>query len=183
MIQQQNWRKPDFNYQISNYNCLMYRAILSAFLMLYVISCAEKPEEGKSEDLILFEELNDNSFHFYQLKDTVLEPTGGSPHGPFRLRFNNPAFQALDTSGKLPEGSKFPDGSIVLKELISNGKVSGYVALKKSNSHKSAEKGWLWYGFNKDGSIKYDKADKGNSCTGCHSASSRDFVLSFDIHH
>ncbi len=160
----------------------MNRLLLSLTFLLIILSCSEKPAESKSEDDLLFEELSQNNFQFYHQKDTVLEPTGGSPHGPFRLKFNNIAFQALDTAGKLPVGQKFPEGSIILKELMNNGIVVGYLALKKSQNHVSASQNWLWYGFNKDGSIKYDKADKGNSCTGCHGASNRDYVLSFDIH-
>lgn len=158
---------------------------ISIFLLSFIFNnCSiDKTDTPLSETDILFNEIKNSSFSNYQGVDSILTPNGPSPHGPFKLRFNITAQSALDSTGKLPEGAAFPEGSIVLKEVYNAGTISYYVAIKKSSKHENAAGNWLWYGFYNDGSIKYNPADKGINCINCHSiADNRDHTLSFVYH-
>lgn len=147
-------------------------------------SCKEDATDDPDSEIgRLYAEVNDNSFVFYKNEDKILSPKGSSPHGEFKLRFNNIALSSLDSTGKLPDGGKFKEGAIVLKEIIEGGKVSDYIVMKKAETHVNAKNSWLWYGFTKDGKVRNDPADKGKDCAGCHSAgSSRDHTLTFTLH-
>lgn len=147
-------------------------------------SCKENAADNpNSENGKLYAEVNDNNFVFYKNEDKILSPKGNSPHGEFRLRFNNTALASLDSTGKLPVGGAFGEGSIVLKEIMSGNKVTDYIVMKKSSGHVNAKNNWLWYGFKKDGKLRNDPADQGKDCAGCHAGGgNRDQTLSFTLH-
>lgn len=166
----------------------MKKAITFTLLLTVIstvwISCKKDASDDPDSEIgRLYTEVNDNNFVYYKGEDKVLSPKGSSPHGDFKLRFNNIALAALDSTGKLPLGASFPDGSIVLKEIIKDGKVDAYYPMKKDQNNANAAKGWLWYAFDKGGKVKTKLSDKGSDCVGCHSASgNRDFTLTFDLH-
>jgi hypothetical protein len=148
------------------------------------IACKKDASDDPDTEIgRLYAEVNDNNFVYYKGEDKVLSPKGSSPHGDFKLRFNNIALAALDSTGKLPLGASFPDGSIVLKEIIKDGKVDAYYPMKKGQNNGNAAKGWLWYAFEKGGKEKIKLSDKGKDCVSCHSAGgNRDYTFSFDLH-
>lgn len=158
--------------------------MIIGFCTLFISSCKEDATDNPDSEIgRLYAEVNDNSFVYYKNEDKILSPKGSSPHGDFKLRFNNIALSSLDSTGKLPDGGKFKEGAIVLKEIIEGGKVSDYIVMKKAETHVNAKNSWLWYGFTKDGKVRNDPADKGKDCAGCHSAgSSRDHTLTFTLH-
>jgi len=150
-----------------------------AFLALTVLIFSCKKRKLNSS---LYEEAKASGLSFYKGKDTLWGPAGGSPHGPFKLKFNSTAASALGSDGKLAQGSSFPNGSLILKEAYSGSSLSLYVIMKKESS-KFSTNGWLWAEIEPDGDTKYSVGEKGASCKSCHSNSTnRDYTRSFDLH-
>ena len=151
--------------------------IISLIVLLsVVVSCKKK---RLNEDL--YQEAKDAGL-FYKGKDTIYNSAGGSPHGPFKLKFNSTAVSQFGSDGKLPVGASFQNGSLIVKELYSGGVLTLYVVMKKDDS-KFSGNGWLWAEYETDGKAKYSVGDKGKDCISCHSQSNnRDLTKSFDLH-
>lgn len=116
---------------------------------------------------------NESAFIYYQNSPTVHSGTNG-PHGSFKLKFNKMANAALTDNGKLPAGATFPNGSMIVKVVESNGLYA--FMYKRENS-------WLWAEINADGSILYSVNKDPSVCTSCHSQSgNRDLVVSFNFY-
>ena len=102
-----------------------------------------------------------------------LSPTGTLPassaHQPIiRVGLNATAASALQ-SGRLPAGSSFPDGSIIVKEVLgSNGLVNLYAVMYKDSRNPLAGSGWLWAELRPAGSADYSVRNRGAACTSCH---------------
>lgn len=131
----------------------------------------------------IFEEANGSGLSFYQGIDSVFSPAGGSPHGNFKLKFNSKAASVLDVDGRIPPGTTFPEGSLIVKEAFAGTSDMFYAVMKKDSKSKFAADGWLWGEYKTDGTVIYNVKEKGASCISCHSASpNRDRVRSFDLH-
>jgi hypothetical protein len=100
----------------------------------------------------------------------VLPGTG--PHVPMvRVRMNAQAAGVLQ-NGRLPSGARFPDGSVLFKEIITSaGDASLYAVMYKNRDHSLAGNGWLWAEYRTNGSTAYSISNRGSACTGCHSLS------------
>lgn len=113
-------------------------------------------------------------FKYYKNKDTVyqVDPASNSPHGSFKLKFNAIGYAALMDSGRLPVGKRFPEGSMIVKEVQSNGM---YAFMYKHNN------AWLWGEAYADGTTAFSVLkDAKTSCVNCHSQSGqRDLIRSF----
>lgn len=138
-------------------------------------------------DATIVTELKNSNFTYYQNDaTTMLMAKGNSPHGSFRLKFNDVAQAALDPmTGKLPQGAIFADGSLIVKETFNGSGAPGLVAvMKKEPDNPNAAGGWVWNEVGPDGtSIVYSVNLKGAGCLGCHSGNTnRDLVTSFDLH-
>jgi hypothetical protein len=123
-------------------------------------------------------------FVAYQNKDTVRASNSTSGHSPFfKVRMNAKARSVLGADGKLPVGSVFPEGSIVVKDLYNTvGGARQLVAImRKESANPYAKEGWLWAEMQADGGAYVSAKDKGVLCTGCHSSNDRDFVRTFDL--
>ncbi|MBP6731198.1 MAG: cytochrome P460 family protein, partial [Chitinophagales bacterium] len=129
--------------------------------------------------------VNTTGFTYYQNSNSYLPSSSASGHGEpyFRVRFNQIAYTALTDSGRLPTGSVFPEGSIVVKELYdnSNGALKLIAIMEKTASNSLAANGWLWSEYKADGKLVVSVNDKGTACTGCHSTNSRDYARLFDL--
>ena len=101
----------------------------------------------------------------------------------FKVRMNAKARSVLGADGKLPVGSVFPEGSIVVKDLYNTvGGARQLVAImRKESANPYAKEGWLWAEMQADGGAYVSAKDKGVLCTGCHSSNDRDFVRTFDL--
>ncbi|MDX2000972.1 MAG: cytochrome P460 family protein [Chitinophagales bacterium] len=162
----------------------MKRIIISAMVAMTIIFLAEscKHETLTPEDQELYEAATDPNLYYYQSNNVILDAEGNSPHGSFKLRFNQIAWDALGPDGRLPVGATFPEGALVVKEVYSGNDLDLIAIMKKSNASNSA-RGWLWNEMNPDGSVHYGVDNKGSGCTGCHSGNTnRDLVNSFDLH-
>lgn len=130
----------------------------------------------------LLEEINQTGYEYFRSAQ-ILNPASTSPHGAFKLRFNQIAWAALDEQEKLPKGKTFPEGSVIVKEVFSNNAVSVYAIMKKTSSDYNAKEGWLWAEILPDGKPAYQLSLKGAVCVNCHrDTPNRDLVRTFDVH-
>ena len=160
--------------------------ILTVLTFLPLISCVyhklDDPSASSFTDANLFEEINEPGFEYYQ-GGTILQPASQSPHGNFKLRFNEEALSSLDATGELPEGGTFKEGSVIVKEVFVNNTLVQFAIMKKSPGDPNAANGWLWSERGPNGSLDYSITGKGGSCTSCHGDQpNRDFVRTFDLH-
>lgn len=95
---------------------------------------------------------------------------GSEAHRPvIRVSLNVTAARALQ-DGRLANGARFPDGSIVFKEIRPSaaGATSVYVVMVKDSASSLAGQGWLWGEYAPDGRTVYSVTNRGGACTGCH---------------
>lgn len=149
-----------------------------AVMLVAILSCKKK---RTNQDL--YEETNSSDLIFYKNKDTIYAPAGTSPHGHFKLKFNQTAANALGADGKLPVGETFPEGSLIVKEIYNNGTKSLYAVMKKDRKSKFASNKWVWAEYELNGDVKIDVSRTGKDCVDCHlGGNPRDLTLSFDLH-
>jgi len=131
----------------------------------------------------LFDLTKSNSGYLYYQSGALLPGTSPSPHGSFKLRFNDIAQAALDTAGKLPTGSSFPENSLIVKELFTNGTLELLAIMRKKPTDGNAGSGWVWAEYKPDGTEVYSESKKGAACISCHSSTkNRDLLKTFDLH-
>ncbi len=114
-------------------------------------------------------------FGSYTLFPNTEEFTSGRLNGSeahrtiVRVSLNSRAAGALQ-NGKLPSGGKFPDGSIIFKEVRSSNAApaSVYAVMYKGSSSALAGNGWLWAEFSPNGTVAYSISNRGSVCTSCH---------------
>ena len=163
------------------------KVIVASLASLLLLSACTKDKITSDEDSLLYQDVVATAvFSWYKNDPTIVASSSGSGHaGYFRVRFNNIAVAAFDSSGKLPLGSVFPEGSIVVKELFnsaSSADLREYAVMKKAPGSSNSEGGWLWAEYEPGGGVKYSTTNKGSSCVGCHSAQGhRDLVRLFEI--
>lgn len=95
---------------------------------------------------------------------------GSEAHRPLvRVTLNARAMSAL-VGGRLPAGGRFPDGSVVFKEIRANQQASPgvYAVMYREQANPLAGEGWLWAEFNPNGTVVYSIAQRGSGCVFCH---------------
>ena len=148
-------------------------------------SCKKKDEVSIDDDNALFALIGQSGYAYYVGTPGITAGVGNSPHGFERVRFNATAKAALDTTGKLPSGSSFPTGSVIVKEIYTSatGSLNLYAVMKKDPSSSVSVSGYQWAEIKPDGSATFSTGKKGNGCISCHSGSgNRDLVRTFDLH-
>ncbi len=164
-----------------NFPKLLPLLALTALMAISSTSC--KHAEVTSDDIAIMDEVMAGGLLFYQGNDAVLSESGNSPHGDFKLLFNQTAWDALDSTGRLPVGGTFPEGSLIVKDIVNGNSTDLYAVMLKSPNSSLSNLGWLWNEFKPDGSVVIGVSDKGDACVGCHRGNTnRDFVNSFDLH-
>lgn len=97
-----------------------------------------------------------------------MAPAAGPHRTMVRVSLNQRAMGALQ-NGRLPANTRFPDGSVVFKEVMNDaGVVQSYAVMYKASSDARAGNGWLWADFSPTGTVGYPIANRGAMCTGCH---------------
>lgn len=91
---------------------------------------------------------------------------GAGAHPRARVRLNTPAIQSL-TNGKLPAGSRFRSGSVIVKEVLGNSPT--ILAVMRRTEGATSGAGWQWAEFRLDGSVIYSVNARGGACIACHS--------------
>lgn len=134
-------------------------------------------------DLLLYDMATvDTGFVWFKFSDEALDRSSGSGHGEpkLRTRYNGVAAAMLDAEGRIQEGAQFPDGSLIVKELLENDlSISLYAVLyKKADSPDADANGWVWGYLNPNGTVRTPASDKGSGCIGCHTQSGHiDYML------
>ena len=153
-------------------------ALICIGFLCALLSCtkeiAKNPELAFGEKALYDSCRNAAAFKYYKNRDSVyhVAQASNSPHGAFKLKLNFVAFAALTDSGRLPVGKRFPEGSMAVKEVQSDGM---YAFMYKHNNT------WLWGEAFADGTTSFSVLkDPKTSCVNCHSQSGqRDLVRSF----
>lgn len=161
-------------------------ALLFLSVMAVVSSCKKEDEESTediNENAALYELTKSDEGYIYFKNGDELPGTSPSPHGSFKLRFNDVAAAALDSTGKLPVGASFPENSLIVKDLYSGGSLNLIAVMQKKPSSSNSANNWVWAEYNPGGEVVYSVSENGAACTSCHSTSSnRDFIKTFDLH-
>lgn len=151
--------------------------ILSAgiLIILALVSC-KKDQMATGTDKELFDmAVSGTGFTWYKNSSSLLNRSSASGHSqPFlRTRYNSVAAARLDQAGKVINGTVFPEGSLIVKELWeSSTSLERYAILYKQSTHPdSDDKGWVWGYINSDGTVAESASKKGSSCSSCHSQS------------
>lgn len=120
--------------------------------------------------------------------DSVVSGTlnGSSAHQPrVRVSMNARAFNVL-RNGRLPNGTTFPDGSIIFKQIrTGTDSVVLYAVMYKEHGNPFADStgGWLWAEFTPQGVPFISLMQRGRGCVGCHAREQgpqHDFVRTFE---
>ena len=161
-------------------------SILAVLTFLPVVSCVyhelDSPSSSSMTDQTLYNEINEPGYEYYQ-GGNILSPASASPHGSFKLRFNQEALSSLDATGELPEGGTFAEGSVIVKEVYVNNQVTVYAVMKKAAADANSGSGWLWSEYNPNGGVFVSIASKGSGCISCHDdLPNRNLVRTFDLH-
>lgn len=128
---------------------------------------------------------SEQNFSWYK-NDPVILPTSEETkraHDNFmRVRFNKTALSVLDSNGKLPAGTEFPDSSIIVKEIFSDRGSNPEIlaVIVKLKGAENSAKNWLWAEYSLTGEVEYSVTKNGKVCTGCHKPGD-DYVRLFDI--
>ena len=126
-----------------------------------------------------------STYTLFPRADSITTGTlnGSAAHQPFvRVSMNATAFNALQ-GDTLPPGGSFPEGSIILKEIRSNGQTILYAVLHKNSNNPFAGNGWLWAEYEPDGTPFFSVTNRGAGCIACHSREQgplHDFVRTFE---
>jgi hypothetical protein len=147
-------------------------------MFVLLASCTSESLSPETlSDQELFKIVNDSSGKVYYQNGAILNPAGNSPHGNFKLHFNTLAASVLNADQEIPDGEKFPDGSLIAKEIFDGATLHDYALMYK---HKGV---WLWAEYKPQGEVKYSVTLRGAQCTGCHNDTpNRDKVRTFDLH-
>lgn len=155
------------------------------FIILFssgINSCKSDKVEIET-DILLFKMAKSTAgITWYKNSNILLDKSSGSghPQAYLRTRFNSIAATTLDVNGKIINGSIFPEGSLIVKELFENTTtLSRYAILyKDGNSPDADANGWVWGYIDSDGTVATPASSKGSSCIGCHSQSDNiDYML------
>jgi len=134
-------------------------------------------------DLLLYDMATvDTGFVWFKFSDEALGKSSGSGHSEpkLRTRYNAVAATMLDAEGRIQEGAQFPDGSLIVKELLENDlSISLYAVLYKKAGNPDADaNGWVWGYLNPNGTVRTPASQKGSGCIGCHTQSGHiDYML------
>jgi len=149
----------------------------------FLFSCEDKNTEENLTDQQLYEmAIETIGFQWYNNSDDTGLATEGSEHNLpyFRTRFNEKGATKLNENGRVIEGSVFPEGTFIVKELYdSNDVLAIYAVRYKMTGHSDAdENGWCWGYMNADGTVREPASNKGMMCIECHQKEgSIDYVL------
>jgi hypothetical protein len=168
--------------------------LLSATPIVLIGSCRSNdvtpaPEGSITTDARLFAYMTQiqpyTEYRLFPNADSVTSGTlnGSTAHQPLvRVSMNETAYGALQAD-TLAAGSSFPDGSIVVKEIIEDGATTLFAVMYKDRTNGRAARGWVWAELYPDGRVFYSINERGGICTGCHASErgeQNDLVRTFE---
>jgi len=154
-----------------------------AGILLFSFSSCKHDKITNDINWELYELAKETSgYTWFKNSSAALPRSSGSGHSsPFlRTRFNEIATTQLDSDGRVKSGITFPEGSVIVKELLNaDESLERYALLFKDSSNEYADaNGWVWGYIYPDGTVAEKAENKGKSCIGCHSQSENvDYVL------
>ncbi len=160
------------------FNMKFFVFIFLSFLFIACTKDSGKLPGPNFKDVSFLDSINSaNSYNYYKNDSIVVLSGAHGPHGPFKLRFNTIAFNALTDNGKLPSNIPMPSGGLVIKELInSNSIITYYYMYKYQNS-------WLWGKIDSDKTVGFSIYNNASNCTNCHQQSgNRDLIVAFNFY-
>jgi hypothetical protein len=163
----------------------MKKTIILSVITLFtaLFACTKEDKESDNTDAKLFDlSKKTDGFVWYKNKSELLTKSTGSAHAyPYlRTRYNSQAATMLTEDGKVKENAQFPEGSLIVKELLDdNSQLARYAILYKSSNNVNADaKGWVWGYIDADGKVSDPASNKGKSCISCHLQSENiDYML------
>ena len=165
--------------------------VMLCVLLICISSCKDQgsPPLTISSDEQLFKRiLQEQPFASYVLfpgVDSVTSGTlnGSTAHQPMvRVSMNAVAYSTLH-GDTLPAGGRFPEGSIIFKQIRMNGQTTVYAVICKDSGNELSNNGWLWAEFYPDGTPFISVTRGGVNCVGCHSSDEgprHDYVRTFE---
>lgn len=161
-------------------NLALISVVITSIIIVFH-SCKKEKAEGIDKQLYNMAQETDG-FVWYKNTNSLLNKSAGSGHSELflRTRYNATAATQLDADFKVIDGTTFPEGSLIVKELYSNSStLSKYAVLYKQTANENADvNGWVWGYINADGTVAESATNKGTSCTSCHSQSNHiDYTL------
>ena len=152
--------------------------IISISAVLFFLACTKKvginPELAYKDYSLLDSCKNQAAFTYYKNDPNTIYPGNSGAHGTFKLKFNKTAFAALTDNGKLPINTKFPERSMVVKEVVSGNNLNFYAFMYK---YKGS---WLWGEVKPNGEVLYSVEKDPSLCINCHQQTgNRDLVDTF----
>lgn len=154
------------------------------FIVGALVSCKHDPVVSESNiDRELYEmALKTDGYTWFKNSSIPLTRSSGSGHSAplLRTRFNNIASAKLDSAGRIIDGSVFPTGSVIVKELLNaDQSLERYAMLYKDPTNQYADaNGWVWGYIFPGGDVSISATEKGGVCIGCHSQSGNiDYML------
>lgn len=149
-------------------------------IIIALICCTKKQGKNPSlafTDKSLLDSCKSVNYNYYKQDPVSLLSGLNGAHGAFKLRFNSIAYKALTDEGKIPSGSRFPEGSMLVKDVYRNGKISLYALMYKR------EGSWLWAEIEPGGAVHYSVNQNPDGCVNCHTQQgNRDLALSFHFY-
>ena len=160
-------------------------AFMSGISALLILNSCNKDEEKEEEvdkittitsDEDLYNISKETSgFVWYKNTNVLLPKSAGTGHSQkfLKTRYNSIAATNLDANFKVKTGVKFPEGSLIVKELYTDSTTfDRYAIMYKQTGNQYADaNGWIWGYVNADKSVAHSLTNKGNGCINCHSQS------------
>jgi hypothetical protein len=134
--------------------------------------CTHEPDVDPTDARLLELARGSEASTWYAGSSTPLPRSSGSGHQePFlRTRYNSLAASVLDSGLMVSLDTLFPEGSLIVKELMTDAStVDTYAILLKESGDPAADaSGWVWGYIRTDGTVRVPAADQGAACRSCH---------------
>ena len=134
--------------------------------------CKHGTDEDPVDAQLLEMARNTNGSVWYKDSTTPLPRSNGSGHAEplLRTRYNALAATVLDTNLMVTPDTLFPEGSLIVKELMTDASTTDtYAILYKQSSNVYADaSGWVWGYVRPSGEVRIPAKDQGAVCRSCH---------------
>lgn len=147
----------------------------TAFLLLGLFTgtgCTHEVLQDPIDMQLLQMARQTDGFTWYAGSASPLARSSGSGHQEplLRTRYNAIAAASLDSNLMVAMDTLFPEGSLVVKELMGDAStIATYAILLKQSANPNADaSGWVWGYVRPNGEVRVAAKDRGAACRGCH---------------